>query len=766
MYKLLFLIFCFFIIQNNASSQSSLDFDGDNRLRILGAYNSDVTIEFWFKNEHIGPCVNPKILMGIGNTSEITLCNGEMLFKTSGTSTNIMNGISNDWHHLAVTIDYDELMPTNPKILSVILDCVNINSTNINTSPFFSDLFLGNNHIFPLTSDGWIGLIDELRVWNKVLPISDIDKMKHCPCLGNEQDIRICMPLDDLDLPSSGRTPDLAPNNGFTHGFLDFNMSGTPLNLSVITAPIIYPVMNDIHIKFTEYFNNNVEISTVCSGEKAHVLLVDENDMPVPLNPTTPNTTFSFYWQIFDSGINDFIDLPNYFGPVFNIPDSDFTIDCSNNGNGYEEKKYRVKIKVKDVLLNDSCWYLSDTVTMKICCPFDQTNMLNVTFSNNNLLCETDVINLTASIVSGQPFINPLGPDVTINWYIDGVYYNSYDYQLSINLTNQSLNSPSFCIKAVIKNCDCDPIVLEHCVDVDLQPTCDLGLITAMDGSIANSVEQISTDYFEICPGTDAVLKIVNPGSFANGNVVWQWRFVNPFTAWTDMGVSNSQQNTNILPIDDPLGSTLLWPPGQNCIQYRIANVPFNNPSGCDTCFSNVITVCLEERVDDGVISGPEKFCAGSFAPLTINPFDNAFNYVWFQNGVEILNGGQTLQATESGCYWAEVRDRCGVSFTTNTHCVEECLVVPIISCPLADNPCACLGQAITLSGCNSLDSCNEVPLAYNWSFSNGTQVSPSNQLCEFQHIPDGAGTTYTLTVTNALGCSSTVSKTIIPCQN
>lgn len=744
----------FILINFSLNAQNnSINFSGDDRVRILNAMTSgDLTIELWFKNDATTICPNSAILLGMGPANNLSLCGGNLYFNT----VNIGGIGTNDWHHLAITVNRIS------NSLSIFLDCISIYTQAIPNPTFFSGLFIGNKSTAIISPDGWVGKIDEVRVWNTIKTSQQLEEAKHCPCSGDEPNLRICMPFDEI---INNQTPDYSSIAGINNGLIDINGVGGQATISNIIAPMLYPHFNNTHIFISPNFSPSDEISEICNGNNMHFSLKDHNGIQVLLNSGVPNVTTNFYWEVYDPLILGFKELPpDYFGVAFPV---DTMINCALNNQGFEEIKYRVRIKVKDVFLQDSCWYTSDTVSLKICCPIDQNTSLNFNANSGNSICETDNGNLMANIISTQSFVNNPGPELDICWEIDGNLYPIYDDFLSISIPSYNFNAPRVCVKVKIQNCGCDFLVLEKCIDVDQQPVCDGGEIVAMDGSVPGSVLLVAPHKYEICPETDAILKMVDPTKFMNGNATWQYRFTSPnFSGWVNMGVSNNEQNTNVLPIDDPLGSPDIWPSNQKCIEYRIANVPYNSPSGCDTCFSNIIKICINDDTNNSSLSGPDKFCSGGNAQLSLSNYDNTLNYIWYHNGVPIANNVSTFNATEGGCYWVEIRNRCGIVNTTNKHCIEECVIIPIISCPLPDNPCACSGQPIKLSGCDSQDSCDEGPLTYTWSFNNGTQISTSNHLCDFEHIPDDSSTTYTLTVTNALGCSASISKTIIPCQN
>ncbi len=251
---------------------------------------------------------------------------------------------------------------------------------------------------------------------------------------------------------------------------------------------------------------------------------------------------------------------------------------------------------------------------------------------------------------------------------------------------------------------------------------------------------------YEICPGDDAALKIDNP--FQNCIPTWEFSF--DLLNWAPLGSTNSIQNTNILP-------TSSWP-GSN-IYYRIECNPFNDPSGCEPCYSDTLEIRLINQPSPVTVTGPTQFCFGGSASLSFSGGGVGLTHQWYCNGIPVGNGTSPLNATDGGCYWVESTDGCFV-VESPLYCIDACVVEAKISCP---NTCPRPGVPITLSACDSSDSCG-LPLTYNWTVT-GSNV-PTINGCMITHIPDPGGTTYTVTVTNSLGCSSTVSTTIVPCLN
>jgi len=159
-----------------------------------------------------------------------------------------------------------------------------------------------------------------------------------------------------------------------------------------------------------------------------------------------------------------------------------------------------------------------------------------------------------------------------------------------------------------------------------------------------------------------------------------------------------------------------------------------------------------------GTITGADMFCLGSSTTLTHQGHDPTLNNQWYCNGIAVGNGGPILSATSGGCYWVESTDGCS-AISTPVFCTMACEVEATISCP---DVCPKPGVPITMSACKSFDTCNKA-LTYQWAVTGST--APTINGCDITHIPDPGGTTYSVIVTNAIGCTATASVTVVPCQ-
>jgi len=186
------------------------------------------------------------------------------------------------------------------------------------------------------------------------------------------------------------------------------------------------------------------------------------------------------------------------------------------------------------------------------------------------------------------------------------------------------------------------------------------------------------------------------------------------------LGQSNARQNTNQLPGED-------WPATATAIYYRVYCSP-SLDSSCEPAISNTLKIGLQEP------------------PTATSVIGESLDYL----------------ATEPGCYFVQYIEECYLVKTEDFY-LEVCEIEPTISCPMTPNNCACLGEPITLSGCESIDNCRG-NLVFDWTWDSGILVQKDG--CFLEHIPALDGTTYTLTITNMLtGCTEANTRFIKPCD-
>ncbi|MEM9928302.1 MAG: hypothetical protein AAF840_00660, partial [Bacteroidota bacterium] len=469
-------------------------------------------------------------------------------------------------------------------------------------------------------------------------------------------------------------------------------------------------------------------------------------------------------WEYRDSPVSSWLPLnsPPFTDFQFPILPGVLTANCGPSPTGFVNREFRAVATVTQAGTGRQCVYQSSVHTLQICCP---VSAFMVDLLPNAPICEGESVNLTVNLNSPDTWVNTPGPNTTIRWEItdeNGTrplpqnQMTSFNYAYTAPALNASLD---LCFKAYVTNCNGKTGSDESCISIDPEPEC--GLIDALPlGSPQNLRLVTNTPYpvYEICPGDDTVIGIDPANPFDKCVPQWQYSFDN--LIWTDLGYSNSVQNTNILP-------SHLWPAGADRIYYRIECRPLSNPSGCDPCYSNLLEIRLTPPPTAGTITGSTQECLEDIlaAPvlLTVNNPLRQYTYQWYHNGRAIGTGtGQMV--TEAGCYWLETSNAC-TTVVGPKHCLEICETVAILSCPLVPNECARLGDPVTLSACDSYNTCSPgATLGYKW-YVDG--VFQSGQFgCTFTFLPDLGGNAVRVDAIDPTTlCEGTTERRIVPCD-
>ncbi|MBK9254923.1 MAG: LamG domain-containing protein [Saprospiraceae bacterium] len=736
-----------------------LHFDGnDDVVSILNfpihiiPAGANFTTELWFYSENDPNCnlLNNSLLVGIDALGqrefEINMCSNDLYFN----NTPFAPYSSNTWNHLALVHDValnEERLYLNGNLVYTLPTVI---------IPPILQIALGG--AIDATTQFWKGKIDEFRVWNVARTDFEISSAMNCPCKGTEDDITICMPFDQGMADDLAPLPIISSNPVFHNGqLIDFALTGSTSNYILSDAPLVYPSFANTDVMISQYFGSTlIPANEICSGDPVHFCI--KNLDGSPLNISSPNTLISFQWQYLDNTVAQFTDVPTFINACFGVGPDKITIDCANNPDGYIDRKYRAMIEVEDIASGMLCIYFTEEFDMRICCPLSDAVVNVTTDLTNDLLCVGDIVNFDVSLNTPDFFVNPPGAGITIVWTYNGADI-SQNNQISFTHNVSSVVGTEACFEATVTNCAGKEMKYKTCLNVDLQPKC--GVITENPTGTLMQLSAVPLVY-EICPGDDASLEKLNASVFQDGDFVWQYSF--PYSlpgVWHDLGTNNNIQNTNILPVINPPGSPYLWPPGETCVVYRIEGRPFNDPSGCDSCHTNELTICLKTPPVNDVIVGSDKFCKGSSTILALANYNSSFQHFWYWNGSYVGNGS-SINADEGGCYWVVISNGCE-SVTTPPHCIEECEIKAVLSCPLAPNMCPNAGDMITLSACDSESNCTD-PLSYSFQWSNNPGAGAVNG-CQLTHNVMAGGTTYTVTVTDSNGCSNTASITLIPCN-
>lgn len=663
------------------------------------------------------------------------------------------------WHHLAVV--------RNGAAVQVYLDGVSIGQSLPPLGPLNINLFrVGHWGGGTTPTQDWEGQVDEVRLWNTARTQAQILDSKDCSIsvTGVSPDLLVNWTFDQMP---QGVVP-----GGNNSGATAVDMSGNGNHGALINFTLNGPTSNFVRNTCPPYFTLNINdlgsqtnpLTAICNGDGAH-FCINQNGTQVNLNNVS-----SIGWEYFDAIVGQWTAITGnaaFVGYCFGVPSGNSALSFScNNSTGYLDRKFRAKITVGTGA--QTCTYTSSEYLLRIDCPVSNASIglaPQIPNSPNIALCEGTSYSTTVSLSSTHTFIPsglPTNGNLDIQWCINGVYDPSLDDLPSFVYSGQP-SFPNLCFEAKVKNGVCPTYKVNICIPVDKQPMC--GLIDQISG-LAQQPGGGQYDYL-ICAGGEAQIAMNNALDFKDCDAVWQYHFdTDPVGTWHNLlGTSNPVQNTNTLPQSL---SPYLWPPTATCITYRIECRPKHYPfSDCLPCHSNEVEICLTPPLQKPTIClAPMQFCQNNAAQLSVCPFDPAvIQYDWYCNAI-YLGSGPTIPATQAACYWLEAFDGC-MRLESDKACLEECAIIPVIECPLG-SPCVCLGEPVTLSGCNSVITCQNtgpLPLTYTWSSNGAPCVAGGPNGCECTTIPDPGGTTYTLTICDPnLGCCWTETFYIKPC--
>lgn len=767
---------------------NALRFDGEGdwvTLPLAGTNfpngNTDFTVDLWFLSENTSTSTDCSsnfrrlLALNAGNVRfEIGVCgpnlniyhflpgNPELIDTPVATVNN------NTWYHLIVT--------KSGANLEMWLDCAPIFTQTItaSTNIRFTDFILG--HWKPCCNtenQDWMGIVDEVHLYDIAIPTATICSGNDCPLSGNEAGLVANWTFNEgiasgnntgltqvTDFSASAAFPGLLSNfSPATVPYLPFTMGLTGGNSNFIasTAPITYPNLNGIALEIRDYPYQNNLLSSICSGDPAHFCLHQNGVTPGPFSNVTVQ------WEYFDNNTSTSwmpLASPPFTDYCFPILPGVLTIPCNTSTDGFVDRKYRAVMTVTNTTTGNICTYLSPEQTLQICCPISPAT---VVLNPSGPYCEGETETFSYSLNSPDPWMMTPGSNVTINWfYKDPIAGTRIPLPGGTGGGTHTVTFPqvpgvtNFCFEVEVSNCNGKMETFSACIPVDPEPEC--GTIEGCPLGAPQNLMLVDPTpthlVYEICPGNDAIVCQATP--FNDCIPQWQYTFVDPSVAtpsdWANMGLSNTVQNTNILP-------SHLWPAGQTSIYYRIRCNPLSNPSGCDPCFSNIVEISLKSAPTTPIISGPTQVCIEN-TPVTLSVSNVAggLTYTWYHDGLSV-GTGTNLSISESGCYWVEATDGC-YTVTSPQHCVDVCETIATISCPLPPNACADPTQPVTLSACDSYNTCSGntgSTLQYQWS--------TGDTSCTITVPANASAVTYTVSVTDpTTGCVGTASQTVVPC--
>ncbi|MFK7933110.1 MAG: LamG-like jellyroll fold domain-containing protein [Saprospiraceae bacterium] len=685
------------------------------------------------------------------NWLELGLCGGELNVFIRELNTiqsisaiNNVNYNDNSWHHLAVT--------KTATTLTFYIDCQVVGTPiSLNTGFNFSNFHVGRQFT-GAASPGmfWQGQQDDVRLWDFAKTQIQIDDEKHCVLSGQEKGLILYWNFDEgmAGGNNAGAVAVDSSPNGYDGTFNNFALLNNNSNYISSTAPLVYPNLNNLDLEIRDYPYRTNLLTEICPEEPAHFCLLKDGSTPGPYS----NVLVDWFY---DDGVGEVaLTSPPFSGFKYGVPAGEIKYDCSASTNGYVDRTYYAKSTVTEPSTGEVCVYKSEEYDLRICCPISSST---VSMTPSTPMCEFGTTQFTVCLNSPDPFVQTPGSFVDIEWYLDGNYLGFTD-QTCINYTLSGIGGITtplpFCFEARVSNCNGKTASFQACNTIDPDPVC--GTIEALPQGSPMNLTLVATSphlIYELCPEDDAQLGIIQP--FQKCNPQWQYTFT-PSTpnSWQSLGFTNSVQNTNILP-------TPAWT--GNSIFYRIECQTLSNPSGCDPCYSDMIEIRLATPPPANSITGNNQLCAGQSNTLSVANPNAAHTYTWYCDGLQVGTGTTYMySAAQSACYWIESSDGCYV-VESPPYCVTVCQVIPSLTCPLPPNDCACLGDPITLSACNSSSTCSPANLQFTWYIDNVLQNNPG---CTITHTPPAAGATYRVEIVDTVtGCTAFREKTIIPCD-
>ncbi|TAK37402.1 MAG: LamG domain-containing protein [Saprospiraceae bacterium] len=778
--------------QNNA-----LHFDGANdyfSLTPINGFpsNTDFTVEMWFLSTATvsGNCPNNfRRLFSLSSTGfidqsafEIGECGGFLtLFWHYAGASNVGDPINlltmtsnnirdNNWHCISVVRSANTVTTYLDGNAVALLSPPILGAYNFN---LFRVGHIGSNSTTP--NQDWEGYVDDVKLWSTALSFTQITACNPCVLTCNEPNLTGYWRLDD-GVPNGNNTSLTTVSDCTSNGnngilFLGpstpppFVLNGTTSNFVPSTAPILYPEYTNSIINVSDPLQT-VGLTSICSGDPVHFSIF--SGLAGNLAQAGPGTSVA--WEYSDDcfatagipitpagGSSALFSGFSFVSPPGHPATSVILALCSPNA--FVDRGYRAIITVTDG--TNTCTYTTDPFcSLRICCPV--TASVNVNPAGP--LCDGDIQTFLVSLTTNVP-LPALSNFVHITWSVTDntgtTQLSSFNDLLSFSYPNITVHPQDICFEAVVSNCSCPSVTVKQCVRVDPKPDCGTITGSASPPTLSHDPLDPDPDHYLICPGDDAAVEVLLP--FTNCNKVWQYMFTSGSSAgvWKDLGTSNSNQNTNVLPHLKPASSPYLWPPGETCIHYRIECRPYNYPnSGCLPCTSNEVQICLKPAPNTPVITAvPNPICKNGQSYLSVQNVQQGINYEWFCNG-QLQGFGDFFYATQNACYWVVASDGCQ-SAVSNKECVKICCPVAVISCPIP--VCPCIGDQITLDASASFSNCGPLTYLWSWVDINGPHTANTQSITD---IPATLGTTYTLTVTDSNGCTDMASYTVVPCPN
>lgn len=231
-------------------------------------------------------------------------------------------------------------------------------------------------------------------------------------------------------------------------------------------------------------------------------------------------------------------------------------------------------------------------------------------------------------------------------------------------------------------------------------------------GKLAPTLE-IAADQVRVCSGTTVTFKATAKNAGDNPAITWKknGRVVgNSSDTYIDNALNNGDVITAEMRISN--GCFTANAAQSNTVTMEVGNTAITKPN-----IGNDTTVCT------GV-------------PLTLNAGSGYAKYLWKDGST-----AQTLGITEPGTYWVKVTDACGNTESDSVTVTAN----PAKPFDLGADLSTCPGDSVVLTGPAGYAT-------YNWSPATAASATAGQTI----KVAPASDARYTLTVTNANGCTTT----------
>lgn len=397
--------------------------------------------------------------------------------------------------------------------------------------------------------------------------------------------------------------------------------------------------------------------------------------------------------------------------------------------------------------------------TIQICCPIEITGLTGaLTLADgsqvplSSKICQDDFpLDLSAAVTANKT-LSPLPPDLTIQWELVSDVTGTVSFTNTASITTASVNAAqSLGLQVSIGYAGCNQCSIDSrliAIDIEEAPIC--GVITGPSKICPLDAVNLQASGFDNC----------TPHWYMSDDPTFQTNVIN-------LGVSNSIQNTNILPPESWMASD---------VYFRVICQP-DPASTCMPCTTDYLVEIVDHPEVPVVSSTPQPAnpgdpivqCFLSPVNLTIDNFNGSlYDYTWYHDGLEVPGGGQTINVFETGNYWVEASHWAGfvhdVTLCENVPSeiieVQVCAVNAVITCP---DPCPfTITPSFVLDASQSYSTCDIPIMSYKWST---TETSPDITLVNPTPPWDtGKILNYQVTVTDILGCTGTAAISLKVC--